>query len=339
MEAGNEVEWFTASFPGAAPDEVVDGIQIVRFGRQWTVHVHAVRHYRGRLRHRFDLVLDQVNTVPFFTPLWADIPTWMLIWQLARQVWWYESPFPLNALGYALEPVYLRLYRKTPVLTYSESTRADLRRLGFKADINVLPAAIDAIDIPDAPKNQVPTFVYVGRLAPSKRIGDIVRAFALFRQRSETGKLLLIGGGSEPYVRKVQRIAARLGVSTSVELCGWLDGPAKHRRMAEAHALLMASAREGWGLVVTECNACGTPAIVYDVPGLRDSVRHLETGIVVRPNPASLAEGMIRLLADPILYRRLQAAAREWSRSMTYDAGVKAITNAVGEWMAQRGIS
>ena len=49
--------------------------------------------------------------------------------------------------------------------------------------------------------------------------------------------------------------------------------------MAEAHVLLMTSVREGWGLVVTEANACGTPAVVYNVPGLRDSVRNEETGL------------------------------------------------------------
>src|SRR5438552_13117190 len=94
---GNQVEWFTASFPGAVAEEIVDGVRVVRAGRQWTVHFRAIQHYRGRLRGHFDAVIDQINTVPFFTPLWADVPTFAMIWQLAREVWWYESRFPLNA--------------------------------------------------------------------------------------------------------------------------------------------------------------------------------------------------------------------------------------------------
>jgi glycosyltransferase involved in cell wall biosynthesis len=328
VEAGNEVEWFTASFPGAATEEVVDGVRILRGGRQWTVHIHAFRRYRGRLSGRFDLVIDEINTIPFFTPLWAGIPAFMMIWQLAREVWWYESRFPLNAIGYVLEPIYLRVYRKTPVVTFSESTAADLRGLGFKGDITMVPVGIEPIEMPDRSKSLEPSFIYVGRLAPSKRVHEILKAFALFRQRVGSGRLLLIGEGPEPYVRRLVRLAARLAISDSVELCGWLKGAAKHERMAEAHALLMASAREGWGLVVTECNACGTPAVVYDVPGLRDSVRHLETGLVVRPSPRCLADGMLRLVNDAILYQRLRESALHWSGTFSFDAAAQIVGQA-----------
>jgi glycosyltransferase involved in cell wall biosynthesis len=302
-------------------EETVDGIRIVRAGRQWSVHVHAFWRYRGRMRDRFDAVIDETNTIPFFTPLWAGVPVFLMIWQLAREVWWYESRFPLNAIGYAMEPIYLRAYRNTPVFTFSSSTATDLLALGFRGDITVVPVGIEPVDIPPQPKSQEPTFIYVGRLAPSKRVHQIVEAFAVFRNAFGSGRLLLVGTGSRQYVRRLVRLASRLGVSDSVEQSGWLRGPAKRLRMAEAHALVMASAREGWGLVVTECNVCGTPAVVYDVPGLRDSVRHLQTGLVVRPTPQDLAEGMLSLMTDRDLYERLRSAALEWSRTLTYEAG------------------
>ncbi len=330
-----EVEWFTASFPGAAPAEVLDGVRIVRRGRQWTVHWHAFRRYRGRLRGRFDLVIDEINTIPFFTPLWAGIRTCVMMWQLAREVWWYESAFPLNAIGYLLEPLYLRVYRQTPVFTFSESTATDLRKLGFHGEITVVPAGIEHVQAPDRPKSNEPSFIYVGRLAPSKRVHEIVEAFALFRQKQGRGRLVLVGNGPAPYVQKLARLAKHLGVSDSVENCGWLQGPAKQRRMAEAHALLMASAREGWGLVVTECNGCGTPAVVYDVPGLRDSVRHLQTGLVVHPSPRDLAEGMLQLTGDPDLYERLRQEAQRWSRTFTYEAGARVVRETIGELIAR----
>jgi glycosyltransferase involved in cell wall biosynthesis len=114
----------------------------------------------------------------------------------------------------------------------------------------------------------------------------------------------------------------RLSVSDGVVFRGWITGEAKHELMASAFALLMASAREGWGLVVSECNSCGTPAIVYDVAGLRDSVRNLETGLVVRESPEALAQGMARLATDTELYRRLQEGAVRWSKLFTSDAGL-----------------
>jgi glycosyltransferase involved in cell wall biosynthesis len=309
--------------------EIVDGVQVVRRGRQWSVHIRAFLHYRGSLHGRFDAVIDEVNTIPFFTPLWARIPAFMLIWQLAREVWWYESPFPLSAIGYLAEPLYLRAYTQTPVLTFSQSTLTDLRRLGFQGTITKVPPGIEDIQAFDIPKSSEPLYIYVGRLAPSKRVHEIVEAFALFRQTQGSGRLLLMGSGSERYIRYLEQLATRLGVKDFVDLAGWLRGVEKHWRMAEAHALLMASAREGWGLVVTECNACGTPAVVYDVPGLRDSVRHLETGLVVPQTPRHLADGMIRLFRDRELYCRLQTAAREWSHTFTYDAGYRAIRDAI----------
>jgi glycosyltransferase involved in cell wall biosynthesis len=329
VQGGAEVEWFSASYPGAAKTEVIDGVRVVRVGRQWTVHLRAFEHYRGKLRGRFDLVIDQVNTIPFFTPLWADIPIFMMIWQLAREVWWYESPFPLNAIGYCSEPMYLRIYRKVPVLTFSESTKLDLRRLGFRSNITVAPVGIGPVTVGNIAKHTTPSFIYVGRLAPSKRVSDILEAFALFLASIERGRLYLVGDGPASYVNVLKSTATRLGISDSLEFCGWLDGSAKHKCMAEAHALLMASAREGWGLVVSEANACGTPAIVYDVPGLRDSVRHESTGLVVQARPANLSEAMIRLISDKVLYARLSAEAQRWSQTLSFDDSVRAILSAL----------
>lgn len=319
------MEWFTASFPGASREEVVDGVRIVREGRQWTVHLRAFRHYRGSLRGRFDVVIDETNTIPFFTPLWAGIPVFLMIWQLAREVWWYESGFPVNAIGYSLEPIYLRIYQRTPVLTFSASTESDLRALGFRGDITVVPVGIKTVGTLDEPKEAEASFIYVGRLSPSKRVDEILKAFALFRQAYGRGRLLLVGTGSQQYTGALIRLEGQLDIADSVVHCGWLEGQAKHRQMAKAHALVMASAREGWGLVVTECNACGTPAVVYDVPGLRDSVRHLQTGLVVRPSPAGLADGMLRIVQDPDLYGRLRDAALRWSHTFTYDLGARVV--------------
>ncbi len=179
----------------------MDGIRIVRAGRQWTVHWNAFRHYRRSLRGRFDVVIDEINTIPFFTPFWAGIPTLLLIFQLAREVWWYESSIPISAIGYLLEPVYLRGYRKAPVVTISKSTEQDLRKLGFQGPITIIPIGIEQVAPAHSEKANVPTFLYVGRLAPSKRIGHMVQALAQFRQATGAGRLWLAGSGSDRYQR------------------------------------------------------------------------------------------------------------------------------------------
>jgi glycosyltransferase involved in cell wall biosynthesis len=252
----------------------------------------------------------------------------MFIHQLAREVWWYESPFPVNALGYLSEPWYLRIYRGTPVLTVSRSTERDLRLLGFTGPITIIPEGLEEVTPPQVTKEMVPTFLYIGRLSPSKRVADVIKAFSFFRHES-FGKLWIAGDGPATYIRYLYSLAMRIGVSGDIQFLGKVSDEGKYSLMARAHALLLASAREGWGLVVTEANACGTPAVVYDVPGLRDSVRHGETGIVVRPSPKALAEGMIRLCGDRKEYGRLATTARVWSSTFSYDATTDAFKRAI----------
>jgi glycosyltransferase involved in cell wall biosynthesis len=274
---------------------------------------------------RFDVVIDQINTIPFFTPLWSDIPVVMLMHQLAREVWWYESVFPVSATGYLVEPLYLRLYSKVPVLTVSRSTEADLRKIGFKSSITVVPEGVEPIPSPNATKQVAPHFLYVGRLAPSKRIDHILKAMALFRKATGTGVLWLVGSGSDRYQRSLVKLARRLGIEDCVEFWGRVADAEKYRLMGEAHALLMTSVREGWGLVVTEANACGTPALVYDVPGLRDSVRDGVTGLIVPPRPEKLADAMVRITTDTHLYAGLRSEAQIWSRTFSFDDAARMV--------------
>jgi glycosyltransferase involved in cell wall biosynthesis len=312
----------------------VDGVRLVRAGSQSTVHWAAYRHYRKKLSNRFDVVVDEVNTIPFFTPLWSDIPTVMFIHQLAREVWWYESSFPVSAIGFLSEPLYLRPYRSVPVLTVSESTKLDLRRLGFRASITVIPEGLEAGAERPQTKSTEPNFLYVGRLAPSKRIDHTIRALAMFRQSTGAGTLCLVGSGSDKYLHSLIRLADQLGIADSVLFRGRVPSSEKYRLMAGAHSLLMTSVREGWGLVVSEANACGTPAIVYDVPGLRDSVRDESTGLVVPPRPRSLCDAMIRLTNDSELYRRLTAEGQGWSATFSFDETARIVRLALDSAIA-----
>lgn len=329
MRRGDSVEWFSASFPGAPSEETLDGIRIVRGGRQWSVHWAAFQRYRRNLAVNFDIVVDEVNTIPFFTPLWSDVPSVMFIHQLAREVWWYESKFPVNVIGYAAEPRYLGVYCDSPVMTVSASTRDDLRRLGFKGSITIIPEGIELM--PDMPMSRPaePNFLYVGRLAPSKRIEHIVRALALFRKATGHGTLCLAGSGPDQYQRALARLARRVNVDQSVTFCGRVTPLEKHRLMNEASALLMTSVREGWGLVVSEANSCGTPAIVYDVAGLRDSVRNEVTGLVVPPDQLNLCKAMMRLVSDENLYTRLATEARRWANGLSFDESARVVESAL----------
>jgi len=318
--AGHTVRWFAAAYAGSTPRETIDGVEILRRGRPWTVQWHAYHSYRP---DEFDVVVDQVNTLPFFTPLYIRTPHLGFFNQLCREIWFYEKSVPLSLLGYLIEPVYLQLYRWTTCMCISESTKRSLRTLGLR-DAQVLPMGISFEPVGEpGPKEPAPTFIYVGRLVRSKRVDHILHAFATFIERGHAGTLWIVGNG--PQRQSLARLAAQLGLTQLVTFWGFVPQEKKHELMARAHALLATSVREGWGLIVTEANAYGTPAVVYDVPGLRDSVRHGATGLVTRRNrPQDLCSAMEELLEDRAQYCRMQQAALEWSRELSFDVTARA---------------
>ncbi|MGH9894170.1 MAG: glycosyltransferase, partial [bacterium] len=285
VEQGHEVHLLTSRFRGAPRVETIDGVRVRRVGRLRTGTFHlAVQLYLGRL-NGFDAVVDEINTIPFFTPLWRRRlpPTVALIHQLAADVWNAEMPGPIARIGRRMEPTLLRLYEDMPVTTVSDSTREDLVGLGLK-NVTVIPNGRDEVpDLSGIDKEAVPTFLFVGRLSLNKRPDHAVRAFREIKRLIPNARLWLIGDG--PMRRRLRR-----DLPEGAELLGRVSREELYVRMARAHCLLVPSVREGWGLVVIEANAAGTPAVGYRVPGVRDSIRHGETGLLASPHePAALA--------------------------------------------------
>jgi len=88
-----------------------------------------------------------------------------------------------------------------------------------------------------------------------------------------------------------------------------------------ARVFVNPSEKEGWGLTVLEANACGTPVVASDSPGLRDSVRHEQTGLLVpHADVAAAADAIIRILRDEDEWRRLRRGALAWAAGFRWDA-------------------
>ncbi|TXI33632.1 MAG: glycosyltransferase, partial [Niabella sp.] len=88
--------------------------------------------------------------------------------------------------------------------------------------------------------------------------------------------------------------------------------------------LLHASVKEGWGIVVIEAASQSTPAVVYDVPGLNESVKNNLTGIVLKKNtPEEMASAVIRLTGQKNTYRKYQKNCLKWANELNWDDQVK----------------
>jgi hypothetical protein len=277
--------------PGARGTERIDGVRVLRVGRLRRGTYHLLVQRRLARLSGYDVILDEINTLPFLTPLWQDHlpPTLALIHQLADDIWELEVPRPLAMVGRRVEPHLLRMYRDVPVATVSGSTMADLNRLGLRDVRVVLEGRDEAPPVGHLSKEAVPTFVFIGRLAANKRPDHAIAAFRRIRESLPDARLWVIGVGA-------LEAQLRVGTPDGVEFLGRVSRQEMYERMARAHCLLVPSLREGWGLVITEANSVGTPAAGYDAPG--SATRSVPVAPGCSPHRAIRERSRTRALPD-----------------------------------------
>ncbi len=294
VKHGYKVTLFTSEFKGCKKNEVINGYNVIRDGGKLSVYLKAFFYYLKN-KNNFDIIIDQVNTIPFFTPLYIPKSKRVAFFhQLALNVWFYEKPLIIALIGYLLENIYLKLYFNTRIFTVSNSTKLDLMKyaLAKKNNILVLENKIDFKPVKNIFKNKL-DFCFVGRLKRSKRVHDCIKALSLVNGDS---KLFIIGDGDEYYKEKLKGLVNKLGLDKRVKFLGRVSSKKRNEVMKKSIAILVTSVREGWGLIVTEANANGTLAITYDIPGLRDANKK---GIILkRNNYKSLAKVMNKLLLN-----------------------------------------
>lgn len=314
VERGDEVTWFTSRPPGAKADEDVDGVRLVRRGSELTTRLFAPRF---ALRSSWDVIVEEINTLPYLSPLWSRSRTLLFIPQLAREVWWHEAPLLLAAVGYVSEPLYLALYRRTECVTISDSSVADLRRVGVRAPIHVIPMASSVPALDALPtKEPVGRLIIVGRLVPSKRVDHAIRALAELRRTVPVATLTVVGEGPER--GRLAALAHELAVEDAVDFVGRVEEAEKARLLREADVLVACAVREGWGLTVTEAARVGTPSVCYRAPGLRDSVVDGRTGLLTSESPEALADAIRQLLQSPSLYGQMRLRAWRHSSGLSW---------------------
>ncbi len=329
---GHEVLLVTSRAPGLPSMEDLGGYRVIRRGGRLTVYPgawRAYRHLRGE-GWRPDVVVDEVNTIPFLTPLYAREPIVMLIHQLCRDCWRHALHPLAQPPGWLLERLLHKPYTRAArsgklkaVVTVSESTRSDLLGLGYPPElIHIAPNGLDWSayrDCPSLARSKEDLVAYVGRIAPYKRLQDLLRAWSLVEREHPEARLEVAGRADPGYLAKLKRLAGKLGLRR-LQFKTSIPHGEKKRILAKAKTLAYTSTREGWGQTILEAAACETPAVAYNVPGLRDSVKHMETGILVPPgNTRKLAEALATLLADDGLRERLAGNAYKHARNYTWD--------------------
>ena len=322
---GHAVQLITVRYPGSSDSDLINGVRIIRTGNRYSVYLRARQIYRSQFASWADVVIDEMNTIPFGCAYYSKTRSFLFAHQLARQIWFYEMDFPLSIIGYLLEPLYLRLIAKKyeRALTVSESTRNDLMRYGFPPKrIHLIHEGIGLEPVVAVGGHKSRDLVLcLGAVRPMKRTLDAVRAFEAARDLRPELSLVIAGDASSAYAKRITDYVRRSRHRNGISMRGRVSGEERQWLMRQASVVLVTSVKEGWGLVVTEANSQGTPAIVYDVDGLRDSVQNGMTGVVVANNDhRAMGHAIVELLKDDRRYATLQENAWQWSTAFTFEA-------------------
>jgi glycosyltransferase involved in cell wall biosynthesis len=323
VRRGWRVTWLASCFPGAARESEHRGMRIVRRGSWWNFNLVApwvlAREFASPPP---DHVVEDINKAPCFTPWATRAPVSVIVPHLFGATAFQEAPFPVAAYVLALEALIPWVYRRSPFVVISESTRDDLIARGVDPGrITVVHCGMDHASYrPASPpaKAERPTVLYVVRLRRYKGVDWLMRVFPRVRERVPDARLWVVGDGPDR-----PRLESRLegsSIEGAVELLGFVPRGEKARRMQQAWVVAQPSPKEGWGLTVIEAGASGTAVVAADSPGLRDSVRRDETGLLVPyGDDAALASALARVLEDAALRRRMEAAGIAWAARFQWD--------------------
>jgi len=320
---GHEVTLLCSDFEGGGPEDFYDGVRVIRRGKRLNFNFVAPGMVKRELKQNdYDILLEDINKIPFYTPLYTKIPILVIIPHLFATTVFQEINFVLGSYIYIMEQPLRYIYRKFPYCVISESTKEDLIKRGIRADrITVIECGIDHETYSydeKVQKYEQPTALYLGRVKKYKSIQHLLSAWPKVLEEVPDARLQIVGSGD--YLNALKAEGERLGITDSVEFLGFVSKESKIERFRRSWCTVYPSLKEGWGLTNIEANACGTPALASRVPGLKDSVADGKSGMLFEYGDIEqIASQIIKIFTDEELRTRLYRGAREWAAGFNWD--------------------
>jgi glycosyltransferase involved in cell wall biosynthesis len=330
-ERGYDVTLAASSFKGAPSEEQIDGLLVRRFGRLPLYYPRVAWFCARKTRQgEFDVVVECLNKVPFYSPVYSSVPVLALCHHLFGEVAFRQVIWPIAATVWAAERLIPSLYRRRPFITISESSRDDLVARGIPtADIQVSHCGVEPTEVVvDVDRVRPHRVAYMGRLEPYKRVDILLRSMARLVERFPAAELLVIGRGSAQ--SDLEKLANELGLADRTRFTGFVSNLERDSLLAECRVCVCASEKEGWGLTVIEANQLGTPVVASDVDGLRDSVRDGQTGLLAPYGDVdAFTDAIGRFLEDDAFSLEMSRGALRWSRQFDWDVAASEMGEAI----------
>lgn len=319
---GHRVVLYSCSVPNLPEFEVIDGIEVYRIGKRDTFNFIVPSLYKKAVeKEDFDIVIDDINKIPFYTPLYVKEPLLAISHHFFGKSIYRETNVIAGTYVYLSEKLVNLVYNNTPFAVVSQSTLDEFKERGFNTkQFKVIYNALTLLDYPlkVAQKQIEPTFTYFGRLKKYKSVDHLFLAFAKLKERIPNAKLWTIGRGDfEPYLKE---LAIKLGIDNDVTFHGYVDDKLKLELLSASHLVVNTSMKEGWGITNLEANACGTPVISANVPGLKDSVSIGNSGYLYEySNINELSNLLYNTIENQDDYNKLCHSSIAWANEFSWD--------------------
>lgn len=317
----HDITLFCCEFPGCKKNETIDGIKIIRKGSRNLFNYVLMKEYISNFsKENYDLIIDDINKIPFYTPLYVKKPLLAISHHFFGKSIFKETGIIGALYVYLAEKLISPVYKKTKFTVVSQSTLDEFIEKGFdKNNFVIIPNAIDTekFDFTVREKDKI-IITYFGRLKKYKSVDQILRAFKIILNKYPEAGLNIAGDGDQK--EYLQNLAEELGISEKVKFWGYITDEQKKELLSESFCVINPSMKEGWGITNIEANACGTPVISANVPGLRDSVLEGKSGLLYEyGNIDMMAKAVFRIIEDKNFRLQISNTSVDWAKKFSWD--------------------
>ncbi len=328
---------------------VIDKIQVLHTTKNEMIYPLSSLLFLRRISpNHFDVIIEDISKFPMFWPLllskFFSRPFVIIVHHLHGKTLFKELSSPLNILLYFFELFGLKFYSffNPFVVAVSESTKCELISLGFdKNRIKVISNGLNFdTEWRPFPKKKViyPLIIYFGRVKKYKRLDHLIKAVKQISLKVHGVKVKIAGRGDAEAYEELFTLANNLGLGNVVEFYGEVDEKKKVDILQSAWVYAIASMKEGFGISVIEAQAFGLPIVAYNVPGIRDSVNHLKSGILVKDGDLNaFADALAIICENRALREKLEKGALENASRYNWDKSSDEFLSLLNELNFQNG--
>jgi glycosyltransferase involved in cell wall biosynthesis len=274
--------------------------------------------FRPLLRDDFDII--DIGNFPYFSCFSANLAskikktpsviTWHEVWG----DYWHRYLGFMGYFGKMVEKLASRL--PAAHIAVSAHTKRDLLSLGAK-DIQVIPNGIDLGKIQEIPQAEEECdVIFAGRLIKEKNVDALLKAISQIKEEMPDIKCNIVGDG--PELGKLMELSEKLDLRKHVKFLGFLDYEDVIANMKASKVFVLPSSREGFGIVLLEAMACGTPVVaVRAEKSAASDIINGGNGILCEMG--ELRDNLLMVLRDENLRKSLSKAGFEYSKDFDWD--------------------